>query len=529
MKRYIARVGVLLLAAMLISCGGGGGGDDSTGSGTTPTATTGGSPVTPSGGSPGTPSGGNPPAGNPPTAGNPPSGGTPPSDGTPPSGGNPPPPPSDGNPPPPPSGGNPPPPPTGGNPPPPPSGGGTTPPSTTTRFEESDTTAVTLSAGWTPSDPHAGWSGGSAVQSTVAGATVSFTFTGTSVRWLSSRGREGGIALVRVDGGPGKEVDLFARPNDEFSTPATTIYGLTPGQHTLTIEVTGRQNPAARSSEVVVDAFEVEPQIVSHFQEDDPDVSFGAGWAQADTKFSWSGSGAGNAGEPVVGAKVAETANATVTVNFRGTSITWRGYKGPDAGMASVQVDGGAPTTVDTYDDTFRIQAAVFTATGLADTNHTLTITATGQKRDKATAAKIFVDAFDVTTPGRRYEASRAPEGDPSITYVGSWTRNDARVWSEGTAATSPQTGATATFTFTGTSVSWIGCQKSTIGKAKVSIDGGPAEEINMNKPVGIEAFQRAVYRKDGLTDGVHTLQIEVTSTNGNFVVVDAFDVHPSP
>jgi hypothetical protein len=324
-------------------------------------------------------------------------------------------------------------------------------------------------------------------------------------------------------------VDLFARPNDEFSTPATTIYGLTPGQHTLTIEVTGRQNPAARSNEVVVDAFEVEPQIVSHFQEDDPDVSFGAGWAQADIRLSWSGSGAGNVGEPVVGAKVTETAGATVTVKFRGTSITWRGYRGPDAGMATVQVDDGAPSPVDTYANTFRVQEAVFAAAGLADTNHTLTITATGLKNDKSTAAKIFVDAFDVTTPGRRYDAARAPEGDPSITYFGSWSRNDARVWSEGTAATSPQTGATATFTFTGTSVSWIGCQKSTIGKAKIFIDGALETEINMNKPVGIQAFQRAVFRKDGLTDGVHMLQIEVTSTDGNFVVVDAFDVHPSP
>jgi hypothetical protein len=504
MKRYMALVGVLLLTGMLASCGGAGG-------------------DTPSGDGSGTPSAGTP--GTPPSGGNP----TPP-----PSGGNPTPPPSGGNPTPPPSGGNPTPPPGGGNPTPPPSGGNPTPPpSVVGRFEEDDA-AVSFSAGWGPSDPHAGWSKGKAVQSTVAGATATFKFVGTSVRWLASRGRERGKALVRVDGGTTKgkdlfEVDLFARPNPEFSTPAITIYDLAPGEHTLTIEVTGEKNPFATSNEVVVDAFEVEPQIVSHFQEDDPDVHFDANWAQADTRFFWSGSGAGNAGEPVVGAKVTEIAGATVTVNFRGTSITWRGYKGPDAGMASVQVDGGTPSPVDTYDDTFKIQAAVFTATGLADTNHTLTITATGLKNDKATAAKIFVDAFEVTTPGRRYEAARNPDGDPFITYVGGWSRNDARVWSEGTAATSSQTTATATFAFTGTSVSWIGCEKSTIGKAKVSIDGAVVKEINMNKPVGIEGFQRTVFRQDGLTDGPHTLQIEVTSTNGGFIVVDAFDVHPSP
>jgi hypothetical protein len=38
------------------------------------------------------------------------------------------------------------------------------------------------------------------------------------------------------------------------------------------------------------------------------------------------------------------------------------------------------------------------------------------------------VDAFDVITPGRRYE-----DTDASIVYVGNWTRdNEARVWSEG-------------------------------------------------------------------------------------------------
>ena len=383
-----------------------------------------------------------------------------------------------------------------------------------------------MSAGWTQSKPIAGWSGGKAVQSDVAGATISFTFTGTSVRWIGSRGRGMGIALVKVDDGPAKEVDLFARPNDEIRTPIITFYDLSEGQHTLTIEVTGRHNPdrSAFSSLVVVDAFDVHPQIVSHYQDADPDLTYSGSWTVED-KLNWSGSGAGNPGDPPVGAHVTEAAGSKVTLKFRGTGVTWSGYRGPDAGMATVQVDDGAPSPVDTYADTFKVQEAVFAAAGLADTNHTLTITATGLKNDKSTAAKIFVDAFDVTTPGRRYEAARAPEGDPSITYVGSWSRNDARVWSEGTAATSPQTGATATFTFTGTSVSWIGCQKSTIGKAKVSIDGGPAEEINMNKPVGIEAFQRAVYRKDGLTAGVHTLQIEVTSTDGNFVVVDAFDV----
>jgi hypothetical protein len=335
-----------------------------------------------------------------------------------------------------------------------------------------------------------------------------------------------GIALVKVDDGPAKEVDLFARPNDEIRTPIITFYDLSEGQHTLTIEVTGRHNPdrSAFSSVVVVDAFDVQPQIVSHYQDADPDLTYSGDWT-TDTRFGWSGSGAGNSGDPPVGARVTESAGAKVTLNFRGTSITWSGYRGPDAGIALVRVDEGEPVEVDTYGPTLKVQEAVFTANGLADTSHTLTIEATGRKNDKSTAAKIFVDAFDVTTPGRRYE-------DPDlskINYVGSWTpHNDARVWSEGSTHTSNQATATATFSFTGTSVSWIGCSKASAGgTARISIDGAFVKEVSLGRRVGIEGYQRTIFRADGLTNGPHTLMLEVVSTTGAYVVVDAFDVHP--
>src|SRR5262249_30316964 len=97
------------------------------------------------------------------------------------------------------------------------------------RIEESNTQFVTCSGDWKSSDSHAGWSGstfgsvvgwtgGAAKESSQPGATASFTFTGTSVRWLSMRGRNGGIALVRVDGGQAQDVDPFGRPAAAFPT-----------------------------------------------------------------------------------------------------------------------------------------------------------------------------------------------------------------------------------------------------------------------------------------------------------------------
>jgi hypothetical protein len=492
-------VGVLLLAGMLVSCGGGGGGGDSP---SIPGTTTGGGP------------GNNttPPDNN----------GTPPANGgsTPPS-----------------SGGS-----------TPPSSGGSTPPSSRPgRFEETDLT-VTLSPGhWKAADARYGWSGGSAVRSEVQGATVSFTFIGTWVTWIGARNENSGVAMVSVDGGPAKRVDLYARPN-EIRTPIITLHDLSPGQHVLTIQVTGEKNknaPLTSPAVVVVDAFDVEAPIVSHFQDRHPAAVYTGTWALAnkaayppqdradpiDHSAFWSGGAVASAPEgPNGGATFTTTAGDTVTLTFRGTSITWQSGLGPDFGIASVQLDGGAPQDVDTYSETPKFQVVVFTATGLADgVDHTLTITATDRKRDASTGIKIVVDAFDVTTPGRRFqEDDLDPKtGLPATTYTGKWTRSNVnRVWSEGAAHTSQDPGARAIFKFTGTGVSYIGCQKNSIGPVNIYLDGVLVDTIQNFKFQPIEAFQQEIYRSHELTPGEHTLEVEAVSSI-SFIVVDAFDVRP--
>lgn len=391
------------------------------------------------------------------------------------------------------------------------------------RYEESHA-AVSLGAGWTPSDTGSfAWSGGAAVQATAGGAQAEFRFTGTSVTWIGTRNERSGIALVRLDGGPATEVDLFARP-EVIRTPIITLHGLSPGSHTLAIEVTGRQNQNALSNVIQVDAFDVQAPVVSHIQETDPDVVFSDGWVQAPDNFSWSGGGVVTAPDPPVGgAKQTETPGATVTLTFHGTSVGWNGYRGPDAGIARVQVDGGVAVEVDTYSPTYRVQDRVFTANGLADTSHTLTIEATGGNNDASTGARIVVDAFDVMAPGTRFQ-----ENHPALAYSGDWIHGNVnRTWSEGSASrTTGTAGAQVTFTFTGTSVSWIGLRKLSTGLANVYVDGDFLRQINTYLPTPMEAYQTTVFRTDGLANGPHTLTIEAASTGG-FLVVDAFDVRP--
>jgi hypothetical protein len=398
------------------------------------------------------------------------------------------------------------------------------PPVTSDNRVEDNSGAVAFTSAWTASPAIYGWSGGSAMQSSTAGARASITFTGTSVRWIGARGRTHGIATVSVDGGPAREVSLFARPTDEVHTPILTISDLGPGQHTLTITVAGRADPQGEGSVVVVDAFDIQPgTTVSHWQDTNPGLQWSGAWTKSSIYQPYSGSGVQNVPELPVTAQESQAAGAAVTVPFRGTGISWIGYRGPDAGIATVRVDSGAASEIDLYSPVATYQPIVFMATGLADANHALTITATGRRNAASTAARIVVDALDVFTPGRRYE-----EYEPSIVYTGkAWTpHNDARVWSEGSTATSNEPGATATFSFTGTSVSWIGCEKGSAGGiADVFIDNVFQQRVLLNQSYPIEGYQMTVFRKDGLPYGPHTLKIQVVNTDGSYVVVDAFDV----
>ena len=394
------------------------------------------------------------------------------------------------------------------------------------RYEETDP-SVSFSPGWIQEAGWTAWSGGTVMESTTPGTQATFTFDGTSATWIGVRAPNGGIARVFVDGAFVSEVDLFAR-SEEFHVPVFTAQGLANGIHTLAIEVTGLKNTDSQAVNspgawVWVDAFDVPTQVVSHLQDTDPDMTYTAGWTGGDTSGSWSGSYA----------HLSTTPGAQATLTFNGTSISWIGYRGPDAGIARVFLDGVLAGEVDLYYSDPRIQAIVFTSPPLADANHTLTIEATGLRNAASSDARVVVDAFDVTKVGTRFE-----ETDGSVTYTGDWWQgNRNKAWSMGTIAVSNTAGARATFSFSGTSVRWIGCRKFTMGIANVYLDGVFVTEIDTYAPLPAEGYQDTIFEATGLASGSHTLTIEATgrqnpaaSNASNLtvgVVVDAFDVRP--
>jgi hypothetical protein len=125
-----------------------------------------------------------------------------------------------------------------------------------------------------------------------------------------------------------------------------------------------------------------------------------------------------------------------------------------------------------------------------------------------------------------------------AATYTGAWSTYGPETgnFSGGTLLASNQIAATATFTFTGTAVSWIGVKCNVCGIAMVSVDGGLPTIVNTSGPGAPGSLSsEVVFSASGLApDAAHTLVITATGvgtalpgllTGGMYVAVDAFDV----
>jgi hypothetical protein len=382
------------------------------------------------------------------------------------------------------------------------------------------------------------FSGGSLTSTPSPGCQATFTFTGTAVHWIGDRDEGGGIANVFVDGASQGSVDLYGSTS-EFKRVLFSASGLSAASHTLTIEVTGTQNPASTGVWLNIDAFDVAPVsggggggggggTVTRSEEDAATYAPAGAWrsfTSADIGVTFSGGTA----------QLSNTAGATATFTFTGTGVSWIGLRCESCGIARAFVDGALAATVDTFAPT-RDTATLFTATGLTSGSHTLVIEVTGTSNPSSSSTFLGVDAFDVTggtSGGGPGGGTVTRSEDDAATYAPadawrSFSSADIGVtFSGGTAQLSNTAGATATFTFTGTGVSWIGLRCEECGIARVLLDGALAATVDTYTPTRSTA---ALFTATGLTSASHTLVIEVTGTSNpsssaTFLGVDAFDV----
>jgi hypothetical protein len=279
----------------------------------------------------------------------------------------------------------------------------TTPTTKVVRYEQNNA-AVTYTGTWYPNGGSFN-SGGSATLSMAANSTAVFSFTGTGVNWIGYSDAWSGIAQVYLDGAFKATVDTYAA-TEAAQKVQYSLSNLTNAAHTLTIVVTGTQDSTSAEPWVWVDAFDVTtvtstpapapaptptpaptpaatPVLI---QQNNSAVTYAGTWYPNTNSIMSGGS-----------AVLAMDANASATVAFNGTGITWIGYQDQWSGIANVYVDGKLQTpAVDTYAAAQKAQSAVFSITGLSEGAHTLKIVATGNHDTASAGSWVWVDAFQI-------------------------------------------------------------------------------------------------------------------------------------
>jgi len=116
---------------------------------------------------------------------------------------------------------------------------------------------------------------------------------------------------------------------------------------------------------------------------------------------------------------------------------------------------------------------------------------------------------------------------DPSIVYTGMWYPNYAYPNIGGSATLTNAKGATATLSFTGTGITWIGVLDPYSGLAQVYLDGTPNTVDTYGQTT---LYQQPLFSVHGLAPGTHTLSIQVLhqrdgETNGSWIWINAFNI----
>ncbi|HEX6935761.1 MAG TPA: hypothetical protein VF227_04510, partial [Actinomycetes bacterium] len=207
-----------------------------------------------------------------------------------------------------------------------------------------------------------------------------------------------------------------------------------------------------------------------------------------------------------------QRAKAAVTVSFTGKKVTWYTLTGPTQGVAIVYVDGVKKARVNNYAAANHWRVAR-TVTGLKAGKHQLRIVVAGVKGAKAGKGTSVV--LDAVRAGKTL--TKSPKA------VATWRTAKATTAAGSAYAVANLRGATTSFTFRGTSVSWFTQTAPTMGKAKVYVDGvlkGTVDNFSKRSKWNV---RRTV---SGLSDAQHTVRVVVTGSKrkaakGTDVVLD--------
>ncbi|OCT15422.1 hypothetical protein A8709_15185 [Paenibacillus pectinilyticus] len=154
-----------------------------------------------------------------------------------------------------------------------------------------------------------------------------------------------------------------------------------------------------------------------------------------------------------------------------------------------------------------------------------------GKRRLTALVLFLAVVLIVATFPLTKAFATPTQVNDTSgsITYSGAWTYDNATVsvgYYSNDQHYSSTNGNYAQFTFTGTSIQWIGPKNVDLGITQVYIDGVLSASVDMYASSWLK--QQVLYSNTSLSNASHTIKLVVTNTknaasSGYYSSVDAF------
>lgn len=416
--------------------------------------------------------------------------------------------------------------------------GGTTAPDYT-RCEQTDT-HLAYSGAWSKSSTSSA-SGGSFAYADAAGSSVTISFSGTYLGLIAKKSNVYGIAKVTLDNKTPVMVDLYS---------SAVVYGqkvwntgtLTSGEHTITIQWTGTKNDASTGTNIGIDALDLKGSLTQATSSvtPPPPAPTVVRYEQTDSRMAYSGSWSTFSGSGPSGGSYKRTnAAGAVTIAFKGTYLAWIGTKGTTLGKAQVSLDGGAAKTVDLAAATVAYQQKLWETGALANGTHTVTIT---WYSGNASSKYVSLDAVDIigalatatappitpaTPPAVAPTTARYEQKDTRFTFSGGWIASSSNLAS-GTSFRFANSTASATATFNGTYLAWIGKKSPDYGLARVTIDGGAPVTVDLYSSSA--TWQQKLWNTGVLPAGDHTVRIEwtgVKSANGlgAHINVDAFEI----
>jgi hypothetical protein len=128
-------------------------------------------------------------------------------------------------------------------------------PAATVGHVENDNPALTYTGIWY-SNTNAAHSSGTAVLAASADSAVSLNFNGSGISWIAYRDEWSGLARVFLDNELKATIDTYLMPG-QARTAIYTVEGLSPGTHSLRVEVTGTGNQSSGGAWVWLDSFVV--------------------------------------------------------------------------------------------------------------------------------------------------------------------------------------------------------------------------------------------------------------------------------